>query len=341
MLSIIKRLDTTNIRHSLKTALAAAMSMLFCDLLELKQGYWSVISVIIVMQSHSGGSIGAAWSRVLGTLFGAVMGVVLLTIMGSNLLTMGISIFLSVFISFYLSKYHDSFRVTAITASIIIMIGGTNPLTTGISRLLEITVGILIALFVSLFLWPSKASDALARGISSMFEKSSELFQTLVQCLMTAEYDDTKISNLRREITATIQNNSTLFTHYLREPGRFTTNTMDYSTIMDAQRRIFEILTSMSHSVKGAECNGFQQEFAVEINALENVIVDALNAKTFPNLSEAVNAMESRRLELRKTNTALNYSVDDVAHFISFSYSLKELAFELEGIRTAVLSTAL
>jgi uncharacterized membrane protein YccC len=336
--------DTAAVRHALKTALAAALSMYFCYLLELPQGYWAVITVVIVMQSHSGGSIGVAWSRLLGTLSGAAIGVVMVMLFGREIWPMGLSIFISVFAAIYLSRYHDSFRLAAITASIVIMIGGANPLAAGVSRLLEITVGIAIALMVSLFLWPSKAGDALIRGISGVFDRSAELFQVLTQCLMAAECDDVKIAELRVKLNGEIQSNTSLFAHYLREPGRFSVQAFEFSTILEAQRRIYEILVSMGHSSMGAERDGFQREFIAEIAAMADAIVEAFHMLTaaisanagdkhFPELTAAAAAIDNRRLELRKTNEALKHSIDDVAHFIAFSFSLKELAVELNALR--------
>ena len=56
---LVKRLG---VRHAGRTAVAAIVTQLVVTALNLPQGYWAVITAVIVMQANIGGSIRAAWA---------------------------------------------------------------------------------------------------------------------------------------------------------------------------------------------------------------------------------------------------------------------------------------
>ena len=61
-------------RQTLRVVIAVAVTLLAIDLLNLPQGYWAVITAVIVVQTNIGGSLKAALDRLWGTLAGAAVG---------------------------------------------------------------------------------------------------------------------------------------------------------------------------------------------------------------------------------------------------------------------------
>ena len=61
-------------RFAVRLMTSALVAHVLVHLLGLPQGYWAVITAIIVTQSNVGGSLKAARDRLLATLLGALCG---------------------------------------------------------------------------------------------------------------------------------------------------------------------------------------------------------------------------------------------------------------------------
>jgi uncharacterized membrane protein YccC len=62
------------LRLCLRMTVAGLLAYALTQMFTLAQGYWSVFSAIIIMQSSVGGSVKATIDRVIGTIGGAVTG---------------------------------------------------------------------------------------------------------------------------------------------------------------------------------------------------------------------------------------------------------------------------
>ncbi len=66
------------IRQAIQATAAAIIAYELAVFFALPQGYWAVMTAILVVQSSVGGSIGLAMDRFLATLLGAAVGGALL-----------------------------------------------------------------------------------------------------------------------------------------------------------------------------------------------------------------------------------------------------------------------
>ena len=64
----------TVIKQAFITAGAAVSSLYITDWFKLPQGFWAVMSAIVVMQSDAKATISASWMRIAGTFVGALVG---------------------------------------------------------------------------------------------------------------------------------------------------------------------------------------------------------------------------------------------------------------------------
>src|SRR5262245_13844933 len=75
--SITKRLQEARgeVRLAARTTFAALIAFALAHLFALPQGYWAVLTSVIVMQASVGGSLKASLDRIVGTAAGALWGV--------------------------------------------------------------------------------------------------------------------------------------------------------------------------------------------------------------------------------------------------------------------------
>jgi len=137
---------------SLRTAFAAVTAMLLARLLKMPEYYWAPISTIVIIQSTIPPRT-LAWHRFVGTAMGAVLGATLATFFPATAIVYGVGIILCGAIAFLL-RIGGAYRFAAITLSIILLIPrGRAPWIVGWHRFLEVSLGVGVALVVTM-LWP-------------------------------------------------------------------------------------------------------------------------------------------------------------------------------------------
>ena len=122
--------------------------------LKLPQGYWAVMSSIIVMQSNIQETISASLVRLMGTAIGAVIGGIFLDLFGVHVWVFGIAVMIVVLICIVLNL-KQSYRLAAVTVGIILLVNHPeSPWMTALHRFLEVSLGVVVALFISLLMNP-------------------------------------------------------------------------------------------------------------------------------------------------------------------------------------------
>jgi uncharacterized membrane protein YccC len=181
------RARDAEIRLALRTTIAALIAHLVAVLLGLSQGYWVVITAIIVMQASVGGSLKAAADRMAGTLVGAAYGAVIAVALpheGGWLLSL--AIVLAVAPMALLAALKSSFRVAPITALIVLVplrsqVG--SPLDYALERVLEIAIGNLVGVAVALSVLPARAHTLVTRAAATIADLNAELLTALIEGL--------------------------------------------------------------------------------------------------------------------------------------------------------------
>ncbi|HKN60438.1 MAG TPA: FUSC family protein [Candidatus Acidoferrales bacterium] len=144
--------------HSLRTAVAAATSLLIARLFRLPEAYWAAITTIVVMQSTLGAALAASWQRFVGTALGAVAGALLAGYFGSSTVWFTAGVFALGLICALLGLERNAYRFAGITLAIVMLVGHEDVAwRTAIHRFVEVSVGIAVALVLTA-IWPERAT---------------------------------------------------------------------------------------------------------------------------------------------------------------------------------------
>jgi uncharacterized membrane protein YgaE (UPF0421/DUF939 family) len=137
--------------HSVRTAVAAVISMLLARGLKLPEFYWAPISTIVILLSTVN-PMALAWQRFAGTALGAVLGALIASYFEPSWVVYGVGIFVSGILSAML-RLHTAYRFAGITLTIVLLAGhGRPPWIVASHRFVEVSLGIAVALLVTL-LW--------------------------------------------------------------------------------------------------------------------------------------------------------------------------------------------
>jgi uncharacterized membrane protein YgaE (UPF0421/DUF939 family) len=147
-----------------KTGVAAVLCLWLGDLLGLTHSYWAAVSAIVVMGSESV-SLVACRDRVIGTAIGALVGWATSYVWHGHYLVYGVAVMLCLLACSTL-KFEKAGRLAAVALTIIVLIkidGG--PGQAALARFLEVSLGIVVALAVTLLVFPERLAE-LAEGAS-------------------------------------------------------------------------------------------------------------------------------------------------------------------------------
>ena len=140
--------------HTVRTTVAAVVSVLVARLFKLPEAYWAAITTIIVMQSTLGAALNISKQRLAGTALGATMGALVATFLGRSVSLYGVGIFLCGAICAVLRMERSAFRYAGITLTIVLLIAHPQPAwVIAIHRFVEISLGIATGLLLTI-VWP-------------------------------------------------------------------------------------------------------------------------------------------------------------------------------------------
>lgn len=340
------------VRHAFRTAVAAVATLLVVTALRLPQGYWAVITAVIVMQANLGGSIWASGTRLAGTAIGAVAGALAAHAGWPSWLSVGLAVFATVGVCTSVVRLRASSRVAGLTSVIVILAGhpGVSAFVTGFDRFLEISVGIVTALTVSALVLPSRASQALDYGLASIFDDVAAYFALVVEGRLHEDYVERQVFALKDRILRTLGRCRDLRRESVIE-GRGGEAGAVRSMLLFRAERLFEHVLAMDHVVAAeSRGEGLHSHLPAELTGLEQAVAAVLGGLAghlrrrdpLPDLAplgEAVTRAREKLSAMRRERAPAAYDLSEVMHFFSFMHGMLSCASDAgeiaRRIRTA------
>jgi uncharacterized membrane protein YccC len=331
-------------QHAIKTAIAAVLTILLYQLFNIPEGIWAAISAVIVMQANLGGSLSASRSRFLGTAIGASMGIACMSILGQSPWSVGIALVLAILLCSYF-KLKESYRLASATVLLVMLVHGPNVWILGLYRFLNVILGIIVALIVSIFIWPSRAREHLRHGLSQVLMDCGQLYQLLVDSYLRVDHQQTTIDNIRIQIKQTFHRNHDLLKESLEELAKTPSEDQALTALMTDEERIIDHILSIDEATQNTQGDSFYLKLAPKLTELAqrtttafSQVAEAITTRQsqlqIPDLNSALTAVDEQLLALRKEAVSYNHSLDEIVRFYSFVYNMKELAKDIQNMAT-------
>ena len=147
------------LKQAAKTGLAAALSFYLARFLKLPESYWAAISAIIVMYSDVNKTLKASGQRLVGTAIGVSIGGAFAAMFGQRLWAFGIAITLTVLVCALLG-FAEASRLAGVAVAIVMLVSHPGrPWIAAVHRFLEVSFGIVVAVLISVLIWPSRSPN--------------------------------------------------------------------------------------------------------------------------------------------------------------------------------------
>uniref|UniRef100_UPI00135AE291 FUSC family protein n=1 Tax=Geminicoccus flavidas TaxID=2506407 RepID=UPI00135AE291 len=227
---------------------SALAAHVLVHLLGLPQGFWAVITAIIVTQSNVGGSLKAARDRLLATLLGALCGLLAVVVLPPPG-PAGIGTFLLALVPTTLaSATSPVFRIAPVTAAMMLMSPShLPPLELGFERVLEIALGGLVGIGVALTVLPARAHRDLRDAAREVLGQMALMFEPLLDGLSGAR-DDAALRPRHRRIRTMIAKLEGLAEEARRERLARLTEERDPDALVAAIRRLHTSILLLGRS---------------------------------------------------------------------------------------------
>lgn len=142
--------------HSVRTALAAVVSLLVARLFRLPESYWAPITTLVITQSSLGAAFAISSQRFIGTLLGALVGAVAAAYFGPHALVFGICVFLLGLLCALTRSGPAAYRFGGVALAIVILTPRSSPAwMVAFHRFAEVSIGIGVALLLAV-VWPDR-----------------------------------------------------------------------------------------------------------------------------------------------------------------------------------------
>ncbi|HET6931571.1 MAG TPA: FUSC family protein [Candidatus Acidoferrum sp.] len=148
--------------HSVRTALAAMVSLVVARLFGLPEAYWAPITTLVITQSSLRETLSLSWHRFMGTALGALVGVIVAIQIGPNLLAFGAGVLVLGLLCALVGSDRTAYRFGAVTLAIVLLVPRINSAWhMAFHRFAGVSLGIGVALVLTV-LWPE--SEDFAQG---------------------------------------------------------------------------------------------------------------------------------------------------------------------------------
>jgi uncharacterized membrane protein YccC len=336
---ILTRLTTGHLRHAVKTGVAAVACLYVTALFQLPQGYWAAISAMIVLQSSVGATVNASLNRFAGTAIGAVLGGLFAKLWGGNVWAFGAAATITVWLCASLGL-RDSYRLASATVAIVMLTSRAgSPWAVALHRFLDIALGILVALLITLLMWPSRARDDLRRALAETLRCLEALYQAVVQryCGGAAP----SLGELTCQVNAALGRYDDLLKQAAYEPGVAELSHEGLTALREHLTQIWWAIEALELATRGGHNDTYHRRFEPELGQLLREISAAFHrlaknvamahgAFDSTDLDGAVSALDDKATAIRTSGVSMSYSLEEVSRFYAFLISVKSLVKALE-----------
>lgn len=354
-----KSLINIELKKAIKVGVAAAISLflgiwfstLFSRPDSLVSGLWCVVSAIVVLQAHLGGTYNAAWQRFLGVLIGSILGCLLTSSFGSNPTSLGAAITLTIIVcSFF--KLQESIRIACLTVAVIMVLSGLRPEISlwmfGLYRFLDSCMGIFIAVAVAHTLWPEEATDKIRNNMVKILISLSKLFQMATDLNPDSDRQNKLFQTLKEEIYEYFEKNHELIDEANLEQAIRQSTMEEWKILIHSIENILDSTITLKQLQKSKISMMLDDQLLEHLNNY----VEA-GESTFQDLSKQIELNENRPIalieedlmmtytslredlvRLRENRTTRQFDWSEIESFFVYFYSINIITEELLRIKS-------
>lgn len=342
------RLDPERTRTAGRTAIASVISLCIVLIYRFPEGYWALITCIVMTQASVGASIDKGVLRVIGTVTACIIGVVWLAPLNQNPFPFLLVTFAIISVSAYLgsgSVYPYAFVIGGVTVVMVAVLGFESQnaaVSKGLARSGEIVVGVLVSWFCAFAFWPRRASEQLDESIRGTLSGTARAFDEAVDGIFAGTPPAAGYLANLEDIGQRIRGQLALIPAAAREGGKHRTRAPADRRLAVQLERLRATLLPLAEPM-GELPNPFFEATAPELRHLveriqeawRRTVADAGRADceaALAAIQPARHDVERRVEELRRAGATSHATARQVVGFHGFLGTLREIESSLHTV---------
>jgi len=212
-------------------------------------------------------------------------------------------------------------------------------------RFTEVALGILIALLVSLTLWPNHARRSVRQRLADSLLMLGELYRGVMRTYLGRQAPSLEglksIEVLKSDLSFALRKNADLLQFALQEAFGPMKEREWLALLSDRVQRIFDAAEPLEFAVRDCSSDSYFRKFQSGLEQLEDGVSAALETLSksiaagklspeWPNLPSIVDSLDEQAAEARKAGATMNYPLDEILRFYFLLLSSRKLVDELE-----------
>jgi uncharacterized membrane protein YccC len=329
----------TDARQALRVVVAAFAAVGVTRLFKLPQGYWAVITAIIVMQASVGASLRTALDRFAGSLLGAAAGVAMAWVLPIHEpWALYLALFMSVGPTAWYAASRPRYRLAPITAAIVLLTATSvrqQTMTLAFQRVAESLIGNVLGVGVALLVLPARAHTVVAQVAARVVGGVAELLDLYLGDAPVG--DDQRVSVLQAQMRANVAALEVATDEARLEVKSRLTDEPDAEPLARAVRRLHNDVLMVGRAAAQAAP---LPHLAAQRRALRECtdvyfagLADALRDRSVPPdatlIVERLRAYAVEVERLRATDGLAGLEGPQVARLYAMGFSLEQLALDV------------
>ena len=332
------------LRLAIQTTIAACLSYVIVDAIGMAQGFWAVMTAILVTQANVGASLGLAAERFVGSLLGVVVGGVVAVILADAQELKFAGLAVTVLVLGFFAAHRPSLRIACVKAAIVVL-GDPSlgpPIASAENRMIEVAIGTVVAILTTLLIFPSRAGPLFAEHVTRTFTPLFEVARDTLAAALGQPLDIEGMGAQGTRIRAAFAEGDALAREARVEVANYIADSPDPEAILRALRRTWHTEIMLMRAVAqplpelGVKILGSEIEaLRLALDDVAKQLSDPATCYKAPNLAGIENAMagiEHRLEEMRAKGETREMSMDDIIRLMAFDFALGQLRLNLRDI---------
>ncbi len=331
-------------RQAVQTAVAACLAYAVAELLDLPQGFWAVMTAIVVTQANIGASLGLAIDRLLGSLLGVLVGGGVALVLADSHALRYAGLAATILVLAFFSAHRPALRIACVTAAIVIL-GDPRlgpPVYSAGYRMIEVAIGAVVSILTTLALFPSRAGRAFA---DNAVQTLPPLFGVLASALRTAlgtPYDAALVASASAKVRANFAAGDALAHESQVETAGYLAGQSDPDAVLRTLRRLWHteimLLRAVAQPLPAAAVAAMRPQIEALRDAVEVLpqrLADAFRSNATPDLTAAdaaLAALQEVVAGMRARGELRTLSLDEVLRLMTFDFALGQLRQNLKDL---------
>ncbi|HTW32741.1 MAG TPA: FUSC family protein [Candidatus Sulfotelmatobacter sp.] len=341
--------NSRSFKQGIKTGLAGLITYALYIGWHLPQGYWAVITALVVTQVTLGASWKPALYRTIGSTAGALAAMLLMVIFGLGTFRVGIVLFLLASLFGFLTVRHPAFSAAGFTAAIVLLLGrieGT-PVHTGWLRVLYTLLGSFVAFAVGALIWPVRAREGLRKKIANILDGAGVLYRAVTASALQGVDNEQQVRELDRQLHDLRRGITQQMDEARSELAFSRFNQGAYQEFVDLSDQVRRRLTAMAEDrslYMHAQVDysmvpslpKLVQETATAFQSLAKAVCNPGTAVATAELEASLGALDADLAALRAQRSTTPLTLDRMLPFWALVFNLREVAQELQNLESTL-----